>query len=305
MVAPKGEFRRMLGRRKPALTVGVWDCLSAKLVEKAGYDWLEVGSYQVAASEIGKLDIGLYTMSEMVEVTRNIAATTGIPVNVDAEQGHGNAIHVIRTIQELENAGAQGVMMDDKVMETCPWLPDPAISERYWRGVISKDEMVGKVKAAAQARASRDFIVMFRSNSRGPGWKGPIEPALERSRLAVKAGADVIRVLLKDLEEIALWDKLEVPLSVSIGGKLLGMKFSEIAALSPNIKLINIGSDGIRCLAKGYLDALVRVREQQSDSPITQNAVSHDYWVELFGGEALAEQIKNFIPKVPASVTSD
>lgn len=295
----RGKIVDTLRAKKPVIGACVWDCISAGIVEKAGFEYAEVSGYQVAASAIGKLDIGLTTMTEMTTQSRNIAHSIGIPVVTDAEQGYGNAIHMIRTIQEMESAGVQGVMIDDKVMETCPYLPSVAIKERYWSGVIPEDELVGKVSAAVAARESDDFVIKFRSNARGPGLRGPLEPAVRRCKLALKAGADIVHANAKDEKELEIWNGIGAPLDIILSYEwpfMKGKTFYEIGQMASNIKWINIGTPAVRYVAKTLLRALKQVRESGVNDALRSDEMSQADWMDLFDVKELEAQIENFIP---------
>lgn len=259
---------------------------------------MEISGSGVAATAIGQLDIGLTTMTEVVTRTRNIANSISLPLGVDAGQGFGNPMHVIRTVKELESAGASAMMIDDKVMETCPWLPNKAIADRYWRGIISEDEMEGKIKAAAYARTNDNFIIKFRSNARGPALRSPLEPALNRCKKAIECGADIVHANAKSLEELGEWNDLGVPLEITLNACefLKGKTFDDIARLGRNIKWINIGTRSIYVVANKLLEALTAVRKEGIEALLSEEEMSRERWMDLFQVNKLSDEIESFMP---------
>lgn len=287
----------MITDKRQVITAGVWDCLSARITEAAGFDFVSISGYGVAASLLGQLDIGMTTMTEMVNVTKNIARCVRVPVLTDCEQGYGNQLHMIRTIQELRAAGAQGALFDDKIIETCPWLPDKAIAERYNKGVISEKEMVARIKAAAHAKGDSDFVILFRTNIRGTANEGPVGPAIERSKLAVEAGADIIHFSSKNIGELPLWDDLGVPLEVTMSHPYLrGKTFEDIRRMAKNIRVISLAALPIRPVANFLLTRLKGVISDRLDEPLRRDEMSQSEWLKLFRVEELDEEIREFIP---------
>ncbi|MBM3509117.1 MAG: isocitrate lyase/PEP mutase family protein [Alphaproteobacteria bacterium] len=166
------RLRQLLKRDKPILFAGVYDALSARIAERAGFDGVWVSGYAVAATLLGTPDIGLVTLSEMVERARHIARAVDIPVVVDGEVGYGNALNVMRTVQEFIDAGAVGMQLGDEAQETCPYLGMPT-------KILDLQEAVLKIKAAIDARGDGDFLI-FSSPQHG----------LDRAVAYAKAGAD-------------------------------------------------------------------------------------------------------------------
>jgi 2-methylisocitrate lyase-like PEP mutase family enzyme len=147
--------------RQPGITVmpGVYDALSARIAEQAGFRVINVGGAMVANSILGLPDVGLVTMTEMVEQIRRVSAVTTIPAIADADTGYGNAINVMRTVREYEAAGAAGLYMEDQDFpKRCGHFEG--------KQVIATEEMVSKVRAAAEARTDDDFVIVARTDAR-------------------------------------------------------------------------------------------------------------------------------------------
>ena len=159
---------------------GVYDTLSAKLAQRAGFPMAFISGYSVAATTIGEPDLGLLTQTEMIERARRICASIDIPVIVDADTGYGNPLNVYRTIKELVAAGAAGCFLEDQV-----W-PKKCGHMRGKR-VVEQEEYVQKIRAAVEARGTADFFIVARTDALSPVG---IDEAVARVTAAREAGAD-------------------------------------------------------------------------------------------------------------------
>lgn len=183
MSAKKG-LRQLLSQKKIVVAPGAYDSLTAKLIEGAGFETVYMTGYGTAASMRGLPDIGLLTMSEMLDNVRAIADAIEIPLIADADTGYGNPINVIRTVREYEKAGAAALHIEDQV-----W--PKRCGHMLGKQVIPKEEMAAKIRAAVDHRNSRDFLIIARTDALAvEGWG----PAVERGNAYVEAGADVMFV---------------------------------------------------------------------------------------------------------------
>jgi 2,3-dimethylmalate lyase len=178
------RLRELLAAGEPVLAPGVYDALGARLVEQAGFEAVYMTGFGTAASLLGRPDVGLATMSEMVDQAHHITRACALPVIADADTGYGNAINVVRTVQEFERAGVAGIHLEDQVTpKKCGHLDG--------KQVISTDEMLTKIRAAIAARESPDFVIIARTDARAV--EG-LTAALDRARRYRDAGADVLFV---------------------------------------------------------------------------------------------------------------
>jgi 2,3-dimethylmalate lyase len=222
------QFRTLLAGGAPVVAPGVYDCLSAKVVERSGASAAIVTGAGIAASVLGEPDVGLVTMSEALNQTRNIARCIGIPLIADCDTGYGNPINVRRTVREFEDAGVSALFLEDQVApKRCGHFAG--------KQVIDAEEMVQKLRAACEARTDRDLLIIARTDARAT--YGP-EEAVRRARLYVEAGAEMIFVEAPHSEdELELIGKelqpLGVPLMVNLveGGKTPLVPVDELARL--------------------------------------------------------------------------
>lgn len=159
---------------------GVYDTLSAKIVQRVGFPMSFVSGYSVAATAIGEPDLGLLTQTEIVERARRICGSVNIPIIVDADTGYGNPLNVIRTVNELIAAGAAGCFLEDQV-----W-PKKCGHMRGKR-VVDRGEYIEKIRAAVEARRGRDFFIVARTDALAAV---SLDEAIARVTEARAAGAD-------------------------------------------------------------------------------------------------------------------
>ena len=177
-------LRRLLKEEEVLLAPGCFNALSARLIEQSGFEAIYVSGAAVAGNFLGYPDIGLTTMNDVLENARNIVRVTGLPVICDADTGFGNAINMMRTVREFESAGLAGMQIEDQVMpKKC--------GHTEGKLLISKAEMVQKVKAAVDARQDPDFVLVVRTDAIAVNGLGD---ALDRAKVYQEAGADVIFV---------------------------------------------------------------------------------------------------------------
>lgn len=191
MGSPTEELRAVLNKDHIVLAPGVSDALEAVVAEQADADVIYVSGNAVSSSVHGGPDIGLTTMTEMVNRVQQITTAVDRPVISDADDGYGNALSVYRTVSEFENAGAAGIHIEDQdAPKRCGHFDD--------KKLISTDEMCGKIRAACDARKSDEFVVIARTDAIAV--EG-LEAAIDRSRSYIAEGADMIFVDAPETEE--------------------------------------------------------------------------------------------------------
>ena len=177
-------LRKLIQDRKTVVLPGVYDCLSAKLAEQAGFEAVLLTGAGIAASVLGFPDFGLISMTEVLNQTRNIVRSVNIPVFADCDTGYGNPVNVYRTIKEFESAGVAGLFIEDQAFpKRCGHF------ER--KQVITKEEMCKKLEAAVDARTDPDLVIMARTDARAPLG---LDEAIKRGVAYAGAGADMIFV---------------------------------------------------------------------------------------------------------------
>ena len=175
------KLRGLLKGNEIVVAPGAYDCVTAKVIEQAGFPAVYVTGYGLEASVLGSPDVGLLSFGEIADRVRKIAAAVNVPIIVDGEAGFGGPIQVIRAVKELERAGIAGMHIEDQVQpKKCG-----AIASKK---VIPVSEAVAKLKAALDARTDPDFIIIARTDSDIIS----IEEVIERCNIYMEAGADMV-----------------------------------------------------------------------------------------------------------------
>ncbi len=231
------RLRELLSGSETILAPGAYDALSARLIETAGFPAVYMTGFGVAASMLGRPDVGLATMSEMVDSARRMVQAVSVPIIADADTGYGNALNVVRTVREYEAAGVAGVQLEDQVApKRCGHMTG--------RSLVSPDEMAGKIRAAVAARRSSEFVIIARTDAREV--EG-VERAIERAKRYQDAGADVLFVeapqTVEEVETVAR-ALADTPLlfNWAEGGKTPPMPLREIEALGFRMVIFPVGA---------------------------------------------------------------
>ena len=156
---PRKSFREKLASGRTIWSAGAYDALSAKMIEAAGFDALLTTGFGISASMLGQPDVELYTMTENLNVVRQVVAAVEIPVVADCDTGYGNAVNVMRTVREFERAGVAALILEDQVVpKRCPAIAN--IIE-----VLPVNEGVAKIRAAVEARTDPDLVIIARTDA--------------------------------------------------------------------------------------------------------------------------------------------
>jgi methylisocitrate lyase len=175
-------LRAAVAKERPLQIVGAVNAYAARLAEAAGFRALYISGGGVAASSCGVPDLGITTMEDVLTDVRRITAVSDLPVLVDIDTGWGGAFNIARAIKAMTKAGAAGVHLEDQVAaKRCGHRPGKAL--------VSKEEMVDRIKAAVDARTDASLVIMARTDALAI--EG-LDAAIERACLCVEAGADMI-----------------------------------------------------------------------------------------------------------------
>jgi methylisocitrate lyase len=211
---------------------GAHDALSAKIIELVGFKAVTLGGYAASAASLAKPDVSLLTLTEYVNIARNIVEAVDIPVFADGDTGHGNVTNVQRTIRLFENAGVAALFIEDQVFpKRCGHMEG--------KQMIPTMEMVAKIKAAVDARVDEDLVIMARTDAvavRG------VDEAIERANIYREAGADLILVeAIRSVEEMKRTNKsINAPTLANLveGGKTPLLTIPELQDVGYNAVVI-------------------------------------------------------------------
>lgn len=181
-LSPGARFRKALNDNKPLQIVGTINAYAAMMAERVGHQAIYLSGGGVANASYGLPDLGMTSLNDVIEDVRRITAATDVPLLVDIDTGWGGAFNIVRTIEQMERAGAAAVHIEDQVAQKrCGHRPN--------KEIVSKEEMVDRIKAAVDARVDKDFFIMARTDS---FQKEGLEAAIDRAKAYIEAGADGI-----------------------------------------------------------------------------------------------------------------
>jgi 2-methylisocitrate lyase-like PEP mutase family enzyme len=230
------RLRALLKEPAPLILPGCFNAMSARILEHAGFPALYMSGYGTSLNLLGLPDAGLITLTEMALNAKLIASAVRAPLIADADTGFGNAINVVRTVEEYIRAGVAGMHLEDQVApKRCGHVAG--------REVIARDEAVLKIRAACQTRDALDpdFVIIARTDARG-AHGGSMEEAITRANAFLEAGADLAFVEgPKDKEEVA-----------QICQAVKGPVFYNMTGISPRFTAEEMAAIGIRaCILPG------------------------------------------------------
>lgn len=220
-------LRSRLNRKPIVVAPGIYDAFSALVASQAGFETLYVSGAAIAYTRLGRPDIGLVSMTEVVDTLALIRERVGSHLIVDADTGYGNALNVVRTIREFERAGATAIQLEDQDFpKRCGHLDGKAL--------IPAAQMCGKIRAALDARRSQETLIVARTDA--VAVEG-LERATERAAMYREAGADMLFVeaprTRDDLARMVSALGTKVPLMANMveGGKTPTLPAAELEAL--------------------------------------------------------------------------
>ncbi|MCP4881974.1 MAG: methylisocitrate lyase [Gammaproteobacteria bacterium] len=181
-MSPGAKFRAALKNNDPLQIVGTINAYAAMMAERVGHQAIYISGGGCANASYGLPDLGMTSLDDVVEDARRITAASSLPLLVDIDTGWGGAFNIARTVKKMENAGVAAVHIEDQVAQKrCGHRPN--------KEIVSTQEMVDRVKAAADARDDADFFIMARTDA---FQKDGLQAAIDRSMACIEAGADGI-----------------------------------------------------------------------------------------------------------------
>ena len=202
------KFRKLVNENKPLQIVGTVNAYSAIMAEKVGHQSIYLSGGGVAASSIGVPDLGITSLSDVLEDAKRITQVTSLPLLVDVDTGWGGAFNIARCVREMINSGVAAIHIEDQVSQKrCGHRPNKAI--------VSTNEMIDRIKSAVDAKTDSNFVIMARTDALAI--EG-MESAIDKAKAFVEAGADMIfPEALNTIEQYREFsDSLSVPILANI-----------------------------------------------------------------------------------------
>jgi len=281
------KLKNMLKDKKILIAPGAYDVISAKIIEKTGFDAVYMTGYGTSASVLGQPDVGLLTMNEMVKRANDIVNVVNVPVIADADTGYGNPLNVRRTVIEYEKAGVAGIQLEDQVFpKRCGHM--------LGRRVIPVEDMVQKVKAASDSRQDKDFVIIARTDART---NYGLEEAITRGKAYQEAGADVIFIespeSIDELKEINNAFK-DIPTLANMleGGRTPNLKTDELEKLGFAIAIYCTGP--LYSAAKAVKDYLNELKVIKTTAGKYNDMITFKEFNEIIGLREYLELEKKY-----------
>jgi 2-methylisocitrate lyase-like PEP mutase family enzyme len=281
---PSGAERRiklknLLQKEKYLMVPGVYDAVSARLVEKAGFPVVYIGSYSTAASQFGLPDDLMVGLPEMVEKARTVVNATSIPVLADGENGFNHAANIWRTVQAFEQAGASGIHIEDHEFGKHTDLP---------KVILPLPQMLGKISAAVDARQDPNFLIIARTDIISA--TGDSQEAIRRTNAFMEAGADLVFITEMPL------DKLQEHRN-QIAGKVM-ITHSGKAAIDEELAGANIVLYYDLSLSVAYQalkKALARLRETKDIRQLSDLLYNENEFTDFIGTPDFVRKVNKYL----------
>ncbi|HEY7713137.1 MAG TPA: isocitrate lyase/PEP mutase family protein [Candidatus Binatia bacterium] len=270
-------IRDALAQHGQLIMPGVYDALSAKIAARAGFEVVFITGYSLSATLLGEPDFGLLTQTEVVGAAQRICSVVETPVIVDADTGYGNAINVVRTVEDLLRAGAAGMFLEDQV-----W--PKRCGHMRGKQVIPLDEQLKKLRAAVDARNATDFFIVARTDARQALG---IAEAIERGIAFKDAGADAVFIEAPESKQEMREIARQVP-----GPLVANMLERGVTPLMGPKELKDLGFELIvwplaplYAVAKSLTDVYTTLRRDGSTLAILEQLMAFDEFNDIVGLE--------------------
>lgn len=263
--------------------IGAHDALSARLVERAGFNAIYVGSYATEASFLGGPDLALMSKGDRLLIARNIVKATTVPVIVDAEEGYGNAINVMDAVRDFEAAGVAAIHLDDERLPSkCPFLPGIPRND-----LVSVEEFAGKIRAARDARENSDFMIIARTDVIGTVERDRyyaekrMDEVVRRSNAYLAAGADAAFIMALNRKELEFFRAaIKGPL-VGIFATVEPLPISDFRETGYEIVIGSLVS--LYMAARGLVDGLRQLKETGDWNQVQDRMIDDDEFFDIVG----------------------
>lgn len=280
------RLRKLLSRNEILVAPGAHDPLVAKIIEKEGFEAVYMTGYGTSASILGQPDVGLLTQTEMAYRAANIVEAVSIPVIADADTGYGNAINVQRTVRLYEKAGVACIQLEDQVApKKCGHM--------LGREIISQEEMVGKIKAACDARVDEDLMIMARTDART---NYGIDAAIERGRAYEEAGADIIFVespeSVEEMKKITSSFRVPVLANMLEHGRTPLLSAKELETLGYDLVIFCVASTYV--IAKAVTKLMRELKRTGTTVGMLDDMIPFDEFNKLVGLNDIREKERKY-----------
>ncbi|MBP2367952.1 isocitrate lyase/PEP mutase family protein [Pseudonocardia parietis] len=272
----RARLRALLDAGEPVLAPGAYDALSARLVERAGFDAVYMTGFGTTAGLLGRPDVGLLSGTEMAANAGRLADAVDLPLIADADTGYGNPINVIRTVRDYERAGVAALHLEDQVMpKRCGHLAG--------KQVVPVGDMTAKIRAAVDARTDPDLLIIARTDAAAVDG---LDAAIDRARRFADAGADLLFVEAPtseaDIERVAQeLSGHRLVFNWAEGGRTPALSRDRLAELGFALVLFPVGT--LLAATAGMTELLERLRADGTPAAMLDRLGGLDAFAEFAG----------------------
>ncbi|PXY17095.1 phosphoenolpyruvate mutase [Prauserella sp. PE36] len=267
---------------------GVWDGLTARLAEQAGFPALCASGFAISAA-LGYPDAELYSMSENLQAVRTIREASGLPLIADIDTGYGNAVNAHRTARLFADAGVAAVFMEDqRSPKRCPLIPGSAPE------LLDVPEATGKIRAVVDAAKDSGMLVIARTDASG-------DEALRRADAYVEAGADLIMPVTKTFSTVEEWRRCHEVTGVPLMATLTASAWTE-REFTPEVmrqigvRIALLPTQVLMAVTRAAGDCLRRLASGENPADVSADATSHHDFVDLIGMPEIERLQQAYLP---------
>lgn len=259
------RFRAAMAQNRCLVTPGIYDALSARIAEQAGFEAIAISGFGVEAALLGRPDLGLLTLTELVETARRIAQAVDVPITVDCETGFGGVHNVARLVRELEDAGIAGIQLEDQTNpKRCPALAG--------RTLASAEEHLARIGAALATRRDPGFLIIARSDADVISY----DELIRRSNLYLVAGADMAMPIcfrfdgepvarMRPDAQMALYARLARDIDGPVKGVLIPQGHTATDMAEIGYRVVGLSATAIEAATNAMARALADLRREGSE----------------------------------------
>jgi len=283
------KFRAAVAAEKPLQVIGAINAYHARLAERVGYKAIYLSGGGVAAGSLGLPDLGISTLDDVLIDIRRITDVCGLPLLVDVDTGFGGAFNIARTVKSLIKFGAGAMHIEDQVQaKRCGHRPN--------KEIVTREEMVDRIKAAVDARTDPDFVIMARTDALAV--EG-LDAAIDRARACVEAGADMI--FPEAMTELSMYkkfaDAVKVPVLANITEFGSTPLFTVDELRSANASIVLYPLSAFRAMNQAALNVYQTVRKDGTQKNVVGTMQTRNDLYDYLNYHAYEEKLDQLFAK--------
>ncbi len=283
------KFRAAVAAEKPLQVIGAINAYHARLAERTGYKAIYLSGGGVAAGSLGLPDLGISTLDDVLIDIRRITDVCGLPLLVDVDTGFGGAFNIERTVKSLVKFGAGAMHIEDQVLaKRCGHRPN--------KEIVSKEEMVDRIKAAVDARTDPDFVIMARTDALAV--EG-LDAAIDRARACVEAGADMI--FPEAMTELSMYrkfaDAVKVPVLANITEFGSTPLFTVDELRGANVSIVLYPLSAFRAMNQAALNVYRTVRKEGTQKNVVSTMQTRNELYDYLNYHSFEQKLDQLFAK--------